>query len=83
MAIFQIPPLIDRGSGVFASQSWKWLTERLAYLPQVCLVFDEELPQLAASSENFEDSLRCYGALLLTMIKIVLIATISFASPSQ
>jgi hypothetical protein len=41
--------------GVFDSQSWKWLTERLAYLPQVRLVFGEELPQSASPDENFEE----------------------------
>jgi hypothetical protein len=29
----------------FASQSQNWLTERLAYLPQVRLVFGEKLPR--------------------------------------
>src|SRR6478735_2402669 len=33
------------GSEVFVSQSRKWLTERFAYLPQVRLVFDEQLPR--------------------------------------
>jgi hypothetical protein len=41
--------------GVFDSQSWKWLTERLAYLPQVRLVFGEQLPQSAHPNENFEE----------------------------
>jgi hypothetical protein len=54
MAITQF--LADRsGSEVFVSQSWKWLTERLAYLPQVRLVFGEELPQSVSSNENFEE----------------------------
>jgi len=52
------------GNAVFASQSWKWLTERFAYLPQVRLFFDEKLPGLATVLENFQDSegltaLRC------------------------
>jgi hypothetical protein len=55
MAITQISPLSRSGSEVFVSQSWKWLTERFAYLPQVRLVFDEELPQLADPNENFEE----------------------------
>jgi hypothetical protein len=42
------------GSEVFASQSWNWLTERLAYLPQVRLVFGEKLPQSAGANGNFE-----------------------------
>jgi hypothetical protein len=50
-----IPPPDRSGSEVFASQSWKWLTERFGYLPQVCLVFSEELPQLIALDENFEE----------------------------
>jgi hypothetical protein len=55
MAIAQFS-LADRsGSEVFVSQSWKWLTERLAYLPQVRLVFGEQLPQLVKRYENFED----------------------------
>jgi hypothetical protein len=54
MAIAQIA--LDRSGGeVFVSQSRKWLTERLAYLPQVRLVFDEELPRLPAPNENFEE----------------------------
>jgi hypothetical protein len=42
------------GSEVFVSQSWKWLTERLTYLPQVRLVFGEVLPQSATPDEIFE-----------------------------
>jgi hypothetical protein len=54
MAITQIS-LPDRsGSGLFDSQSWKWLTERLAYLPQVRLVFDEVLPKFVGAAQNFE-----------------------------
>jgi hypothetical protein len=40
---------------VFASQSWKWLTERLAYPPQVRLVFGEESPQSVGTRKNFEE----------------------------
>jgi hypothetical protein len=55
MAIIPIP--FARGSGieVSTSQSWKWLTERLAYLPQVRLVFGEDLPQSTAGIENFKE----------------------------
>jgi hypothetical protein len=75
-------PISRSGSEVFVSQSREWLTERLAYLPQVCLVFDQELPQSAAPNENFEEP-DGLTAVLLTMIKIVLTGAISFASPSQ
>jgi hypothetical protein len=75
-------PISRSGSEVFASQSREWLTERLAYVPQVRLVFDEELPQSAAPTENSEDPDGLTAA-LLTMIKIVLTGAISFASPSQ
>jgi hypothetical protein len=44
-------PISRSGSEVFVSQSREWLTERLAYLPQVRLVFDEELPQSATRTE--------------------------------
>jgi hypothetical protein len=43
------------GSEVSVSQSRKWLTERLAPLPQVSLVFDEQLPQFLNPNENFVD----------------------------
>jgi hypothetical protein len=43
-----------RGSGVFVSQSWKWLTERMARSPQGRLVFDDGPPQLTAPTGNFE-----------------------------
>jgi hypothetical protein len=55
MAIPQISLPRCSDSGVFDSQSWKWLTQRLAYLPQVRLVFGEELPQFAGANENFEE----------------------------
>jgi hypothetical protein len=38
---------------VSASQSRKWLTERLRYLPQVRRFFGEELPQLSKANANF------------------------------
>jgi len=54
MAITQISPPDRSGSDLFDSQSRKWLTERLAYLPQVCLVFGEVLPEFAGPAQNFE-----------------------------
>jgi hypothetical protein len=42
------------GSEVLVSQSWKRLTERLAHLPQVRLVFGEVLPQSGTQDENFK-----------------------------
>jgi hypothetical protein len=51
MAIPQISLPHGSDGGVFDSQSWKWLTERLAHLPQVRLVFSEELPQFAGEPE--------------------------------
>jgi hypothetical protein len=47
------PGGIDPGNDVAASQSWKWLMERLAYLPQVRLVFGEQLPQSISGNRNF------------------------------
>jgi len=38
---------------VSASQPWNWLTERCGILPQIHLVFDEELPQSAEGREKF------------------------------
>jgi len=55
MAITQISPLNRSGSEVLVSQSWKWLTERLAYLPQVRLVFGKELPELVSPNWNFKE----------------------------
>jgi hypothetical protein len=54
MAITQICPPDRSGSDLFDSQSRKWLTERLAYLPQVRLVFGEVLPNSAGAAQNFE-----------------------------
>jgi hypothetical protein len=48
------PGRIDPGRAVFASQSRNWLTERSRDLPQVRLVFDEELPKSTRSREKFE-----------------------------
>jgi hypothetical protein len=47
-------PLGRSDREVFASQSRKWLTERLAYLPQVRRFFGEDLPQLSKAHGNFE-----------------------------
>jgi hypothetical protein len=55
MAIPRISLPHGSGGGVFDSQSWKWLTERFGYAPQVRLVFGEELPQCASPNENFEE----------------------------
>jgi len=48
-------PLDRSDSEVWASQSWEWLTERFAHLPQVRRFFGEELPQLSKAQANFED----------------------------
>jgi hypothetical protein len=42
------------GSEVLVSQPQKRLTERLAHLPQVCLVFGEVSPQFGTQDENFK-----------------------------
>jgi hypothetical protein len=55
MAITQFSLAGRSGSEVLVSQSRKWLTERLAYLPQVRLVFGEQLLQFVNRCENFED----------------------------
>jgi hypothetical protein len=55
MAIPRISLPYGSDGGVFGSQSWKWLTERLAYPLQVRLVFGEKLPQSASPNENFEE----------------------------
>jgi hypothetical protein len=55
MAIAQISPLDRSGGGVFASQSRNWLTERLAYPPQVRLVFGKKLPRFDEATGNFEE----------------------------
>src|SRR3981189_1585833 len=68
---------------VFASQSRKGLTEPFACLPRVGLVFGKKPPRLAGPEREVPGTRKPYGALLLTMIKIVLIAAISFASPCQ
>jgi hypothetical protein len=64
MAVTSTPLPAGFGNAVFASQSWKWLTKRFAYLPQVRLFFGEKLPGLDPVCWNFQDSegltaLRC------------------------
>jgi hypothetical protein len=41
------------GGSYQASQSWNWLTERCANLPQLRLVFDRESPQSLIRREKF------------------------------
>jgi hypothetical protein len=55
----------------------------LGCLTQICLFIDEKLPQSTESGGELHLLLRRYGAILLTMIKIVLIAGISFAALCQ
>jgi len=55
MAIAQFFLRRRGGNEVSVSQSRKWLTERMGYSPQVRLAFDQESPQLTASTGNFED----------------------------
>jgi hypothetical protein len=50
---------------------------------QFCLLVDEKLPQSAEFSGELHLLLRRYGSILLTMIKNVLIAGISFATLCQ
>jgi hypothetical protein len=45
--------------------------------------FWRKIAPIRAPEREFCGTVRPYGAVLLTMIKIVLIAAISFASPSQ
>lgn len=65
------------------TEAWKWLTKCLGRFTQICPLIDEKLPQSAKFGGEFHLGLRCYGAILLTMIKIVLIAGISFATLCQ
>lgn len=66
-----------------ATQAWKWLTKRSSRFTQIRPFIDEKLPQSTKFRGEFHLGLRCYGAILLTMIKIVLIAGISFATLCQ
>jgi hypothetical protein len=81
--VSQILRAADPVPTVFVSQSWKGLTEPSAFLPQVRLVFGKKPPRLVGPEREVPGTRKPYGALLLTMIKIVLIAAISFASPCQ
>jgi hypothetical protein len=71
------------GGQVPSTQARKWLTKCSGTFAQICLFIDEKLPQSGESGEEFHVLLRRYGAILLTMIKNVLIAAISFATLCQ
>ncbi|MCK1332098.1 MULTISPECIES: hypothetical protein [unclassified Bradyrhizobium] len=71
------------GGQVPSTQAWKWLTKCSGRFAQICLLIDEKLPQSGESGGEFHLLLRRYGTILLTMIKIVLIAGISFATLCQ
>lgn len=76
--------MIHRSGGGFrVSQAWKWLTKCLGCFTQFGRFVDEKLPQSAKFGGELHLLLRRYGAILLTMIKIVLIAGISFATLCQ
>lgn len=55
----------------------------LGRFTQIRPFIDEKLPQSAKFGGEFHLGRRCYGVILLTMIKIVLIAGISFATLCQ
>jgi hypothetical protein len=65
------------------TEAWKWLTKCLSRFTQIRPFIDEKLPQSAKVDREIHVELRRYGAFLLTMIKIVLIAAISFATLCQ
>jgi hypothetical protein len=44
------------GQHILVSQSRDWLTKRSTELPQLRLVFDDELPKSTISRKNFEYS---------------------------
>jgi len=71
------------GGAVPPTQAWKWLTKCSGRFAQICLFIDEKLPQSGESGGELHLLLRPYGAILLTMIKNVLIAGISFATLCQ
>ncbi|MCK1295129.1 hypothetical protein [Bradyrhizobium sp. 30] len=71
------------GGQVPSTQAWKWLTKCSGRFAQICLLIDEKLPQFGESGGELHLLLRRYGTILLTMIKIVLIAGISFATLCQ
>ncbi len=56
---------------------------RLGAATQFCRFIDQIPPQSGEFHGELHSLLRSYGAFLLTMIKIVLIATISFALLNQ
>jgi hypothetical protein len=55
----------------------------LSRFTQIRPLIDEKLPQSAKFGGEIHVGLRRYGLFLLTMIKIVLIAAISFATLCQ
>jgi hypothetical protein len=65
------------------TQAWKWLIKRMSRLTQFRRFLGEKLPQLSKFGGEFHLLLRRYGAILLTMIKIVLITGISFTTLCQ
>jgi len=65
------------------TEARKWLTKCFSCFAQIRLHIDEKLPQSAEFGGEFHLGLRRYAAILLTMIKIVLIAGISFATLCQ
>jgi hypothetical protein len=71
------------GGQVPSTEAWKWLTKCSGSFAQIRLFIDEKLPQSGESGGEFHVLLRRYGAMLLTMIKNVLIAAISFATLCQ
>jgi len=75
-----------RPSGGEASgltQPWEWLTERFDRFTQFGQFIDEKSPQFIEFGGEIHLLLRSYAAILLTMIKIVLIAGISFEALCQ
>ena len=71
------------GGQVPLIKAWKWLTKCLGGFTQFRPSIDEKLPQSGEFGGELHLLLRRYNAILLTMIKIVLIAGISFASLCQ
>jgi hypothetical protein len=61
MAITQIPCPIDSTAGFCDSQTHQWLRPGFARLPQVCLVFGEELPNCRLAQKMMWNgkTLRC------------------------
>jgi fluoride ion exporter CrcB/FEX len=82
MAMVQISPLSIRAGGVFGSQARNWLTDVLLASRKFAFLSTKSSLNLVGS-QKICARLRPYATLLLTMIKIVLIAGISFASLSQ